>query len=60
MEPVEEHGVESGYCDVAGVNSLLFLLNDRQRGFFERFLAERPVAAVLDVGCGTGEHHYTS
>jgi glycine/sarcosine N-methyltransferase len=46
----------TGYRDLAAHYSLLFPLNDRQRGFFEHLLGSGPVDSVLDVGCGTGEH----
>ena len=48
--------METGYRDLAAHYSLLFPLNDRQRGFFEHLLGAGPVESVLDVGCGTGEH----
>lgn len=48
--------MKQAYRDLAGVYSLLFPLNDRQRGFFEYLLQAAPVGSVLDVGCGTGEH----
>lgn len=48
--------MEQAYRDLAGVYSLLFPLNDRQRAFFEHLLQTAPVGSVLDVGCGTGEH----
>jgi len=48
--------VVEGYRDLAEHYSLLFPLNDRQRGFFEHLAAAGPVGSVLDVGCGTGEH----
>lgn len=46
----------SGYHDLAAHYSLLFPLNDRQRGFFNHLSASAAVTSVLDVGCGTGEH----
>ena len=48
--------MEMGYRDLAEYYSLLFPLNDRQRGFFERLLHDAPADSVVDVGCGTGEH----
>ena len=48
--------METGYLDLAEYYSLLFPLNDRQRGFFEHLLRDGPADSVLDVGCGTGEH----
>jgi SAM-dependent methyltransferase len=46
----------TGYRDLAACYSLLFPLNDLQRGFFEYLLGAGTVESVLDVGCGTGEH----
>jgi glycine/sarcosine N-methyltransferase len=46
----------TGYRDLAAHYSLLFPLNDRQRGFFEHLVGSGPVDSILDVGCGTGEH----
>ena len=48
--------MEMGYQDLAEHYSLLFPLNDRQRGFFEHLLRDGPADSVVDVGCGTGEH----
>lgn len=48
--------MEMGYRDLAEYYSVLFPLNDRQRGFFEHLLHDGPAASVVDVGCGTGEH----
>jgi SAM-dependent methyltransferase len=48
--------VAEEYRDLAEHYSLLFPLNDRQRGFFEHLVAAGPAGSVLDVGCGTGEH----
>jgi SAM-dependent methyltransferase len=48
--------MEMGYRDLAEYYSLLFPLNDRQRGFFEHLLHDAPADSVVDVGCGTGEH----
>lgn len=45
----------TGYRDLATYYSLLFPLNDRQKGFFEYLVGTGPVASVADVGCGTGE-----
>ena len=54
--PKNRGAMEQGYRDLAAVYSLLFPLNERQRGFFEHLLAEAPAGSALDVGCGTGEH----
>jgi SAM-dependent methyltransferase len=48
--------METGYQDLAQHYSLLFPLNDRQRGFFEHLREDGPADSVVDVGCGTGEH----
>ena len=48
--------MEMGYRELAKYYSLLFPLNDRQRGFFEHLLHDGPANSVVDVGCGTGEH----
>ena len=42
--------MEMGYRDLAEHYTLLFPLNDRQRGFFEHLLHDRPAASVVDVG----------
>lgn len=46
----------TGYRGLAGHYSLLFPLNDRQRGFFGSLLEGGRAESVLDVGSGTGEH----
>ncbi|HEY5997897.1 MAG TPA: class I SAM-dependent methyltransferase [bacterium] len=48
--------METAYGGLAAHYALLFPLNERQREFFACLLEAEPVASVLDVGCGTGEH----